>query len=261
MTPWPMTPQYQTPAPRQSAPTPRMPQPTTPNPTPTPTPQEAQPKTFSDSPNWPAIPPARGQPVETDVDPLPESRDAVKPFNDGPTLLPPAIGPQASRTTSYRDRRNSGPNALQLVIDAPARRPLGSGAPFQLTVKNPTGARMQNVQVICEFDDGLTFPGSTSKSVTHKIPRIDPGDARSSSLTLVSETPGKYEGRCRVQVNDQTVIQKTATVEFVARQLDWQWQGPAVRSVGSRAEFNIPLVNVTDADLTDLRVQVDLDAA
>ncbi len=254
-TPWPMAPQQQNPPPRQPAPTPRTPQQNSP------TPQETPPKTFSDSPTWPAIPPTRRQPVETDVDPLPESRDADKSPSDGPTLLPPAIGPQASRPTSYFDRSKAAAGQLQLTVEAPERRPLGSGAPFQLTVKNPTGTRVQNVQVICEFGDGLAFPGSSSKTVTHKIPRIDAGDARTCSLTLTSETPGRHECRFRVNINDQTVVQKTATVEFVSRQLDWQLQGPAVRSVGSRAEFNIPLVNVSETELQDVRVQVDLDAA
>jgi hypothetical protein len=150
---------------------------------------------------------------------------------------------------------------VELVVDVPGRRPVGSGAPLQLTVRNRGNQILRNVSVVCEFPQGLRFPGSDRASVAHKIPRIDPGDVKESLLTLVGEVPGRHACRFTVNVGSQTVLTRTVSVEFVSRQLDWHIDGPEERTLGSRVEFNIPLINISRSDLRELTVRVELDAA
>jgi hypothetical protein len=150
---------------------------------------------------------------------------------------------------------------VELMIDVPDRRPVGSGAPFRLTIKNVSDSTLRNVNVVCEFDEAFTFPGSDRKSVTHKIPKIDPGDFRESLLTLVSDLHGRHQCRFSLHVGSKEIVKKSVDVEFVSRQLDWRLHGPTERTVGSRAEFNIPLINVAPETLTNLNVRVELDGA
>jgi uncharacterized repeat protein (TIGR01451 family) len=90
---------------------------------------------------------------------------------------------------------------------------------------------------------------------------MDAGDVKESLLTLVGKTAGLHQCRFSVMIGSKVALQKTVLVEFVSRQLDWQLHGPTERTVGSRAEFNIPLINVSDRELRDLKIRVDLDAA
>lgn len=237
------------PPPRRPAPTP-----TPINPYP-PTPQRGTPKTFADPvPNTNGNKARQPDPFQTDKLPIPKE----SPQRDGPQLsLPEADAAPAKNTI----RKTAAGESVDLQIEVPKRRPVGSGAPFHLTIKNVGEQTLRNVSVVCEFDEALTFPGSERKSVTHKIPKIEAGDAKESLLTLVSETAGLHECRFTVQIGSQQLLHRSATVEFVSRQLDWQVHGPTERTVGSRAEFNIPLINVTDHDLRDLTVRIDFDAA
>lgn len=196
-----------------------------------------------------SIPPKKSPPPQT---------QPAEPAPEGPQLGVPEEFSSASTTSS---KAASKEESIELVIDVPDRRPVGSGAPFQLTIKNVGDELLRNVSVVCEFDEALSFPGSDLKSVTHKIPKIERGDARDSLLTLVSETPGVHQCRFTVAVGSKTVVEKSTSVEFVSRQLDWQLHGPAERTVGSRAEFNIPLINISPRELQNLTVRVELDAA
>lgn len=239
-------------------------------------PPRTPPKTFAD-PNQQFGPPrqtAPRQPTPQRTDKFPPPRvpsQSVSPKQSPPVQTPPAEplpeGPQLGVPEEFSSASNTASSAtskdqpIELMIDVPDRRPVGSGAPFQLTIKNVGDELLRNVSVVCEFDEALSFPGSDLKSVTHKIPKIEGGDARDSLLTLVSETPGLHQCRFTVAVGSKTVVEKSTSVEFVSRQLDWQLHGPAERTVGSRAEFNIPLINISPRELTNLTVRVELDAA
>lgn len=223
------------------------------------TPPQTTPRTFADpepAPPSTTIPPNRGNGPRKPV--LPDNPPTQSPPVDGPQLSPPDDGTTAAKTSS-KAANNDGP--VELRVDIPDRRPVGSGVPLQLTVRNLSDQVLRNVSLVCEFDPALSFPGSDRKSVTHKIPRIDPGDMKESLLTLVSETAGLHPCRFSVNVGSQTVLKKSVMVEFVSRQLDWQVHGPIERTVGSRAEFNIPLINISRRELRQLTVRVEHDAA
>jgi hypothetical protein len=252
-------------------------------------PPSAGPRMYAKPPTDPDLgAPQRALPKDTELDkfppranpgsPLPPrlpSRSAPAPTevpteSEGPSLVPPEETPHSDLPAPRSDSTVPTPipektfaddAPIELLIESPAQRPAGSGVSFELTIKNTSDQAVRNVSVTCKFDDALTFPGSEKKSVTHKIPKIEPGDLKQSSLTLVCEDAGEYQCVFTVQIGSKVVLEKTAAVQFVSRQLDWRLHGPAVRTVGSRAEFNIPLVNVSPNDLNRVVVRVELDSA
>jgi hypothetical protein len=210
------------------------------------------------SPLPPRLPARQPAPTETPTE------------SEGPSLVPPEEAPhsdlpsprsESAVPTPIPEKTFADDSPIELLVEAPTQRPIGSGVTFDLTIKNTSDQAVRNVSVTCKFDDALTFPGSEKKSVTHKIPKIEPGDLKQSSLTLVSEDAGEYQCVFTVQIGSKVVLEKTVAVQFVSRQLDWRLHGPAIRTVGSRAEFNIPLVNVSPTDLNRVVVRVELDSA
>jgi len=262
-----LTPNIEDPSRYQPTPTPRS-QPT-PRAVPPTAPRRQTPKTFADPEPKPrtvpprsAAPPYRTekQPAPVDITPdviAPPKRRPAPP-TDGPVLAPPEASPTAARQFTPA---SAGDEPLDLQIDVPASRPVGSGAPFQLTIRNVSDETLRNVSVVSEFDDALEYPGSDRHTVTHKIPKIEAGDAKESRLTLLSRTEGSHRCTFTVNVGSRVILVKDAAVDFVSRQIDWQLHGPSERTVGSRAEFNIPLINISRRNLRNLTVRVDLDAA
>lgn len=228
-------------------------------------PRREIPRTFAEpdtdrAPEPVVIPPREENvPQRTEKVPTLELPGDEAPSLDGPQLIP--LDETASSATTKTTADSTADGRLELSVEVPSRRPVGSGAQYQLSIRNVSAQTLRNVSVRCEFDDALSFPELDRKSVTHKIPRIDAGDVKESSLTLVSKTAGVHECRFSVVVGSQVVLRKSVQVEFVSRQLDWQLHGPTERTVGSRAEFNIPLINVSDKELRDLKIRVTLDAA
>lgn len=230
-------------------------------------PQRTTPKTFADpppkadpAPSRNSAPPYRSEkrpaPVEVLPDPIapPERRNA--PPKQGPTLTPPEA---AAPTRPITSAAATG-DEIELTIAAPAQRPVGSGAPLQLTVRNLSDETLRNISIVTDFDGGLEFPGSDQHSVTHKIPKIEAGDEKESRLTLIGRTAGRHRCQVVVKAGTRELVAKEATVDFVARQLEWQLHGPSERTAGSRAEFNIPLINVSPRPLRNVTVRVEHDA-
>jgi hypothetical protein len=227
-------------------------------PPPTAAPQRARPRTFAQPPAA-NTPPNLGTPNRATKPPLPSTPPIKTPAGNGPQLGLPSEEPFSTAGAAPTDLAPE--DAVELTIDAPDRRPVGSGAPLQLTLRNRGEQPLRNVSVVCDFDEALTFPGSELHSVTHKIPRIDSGDVRESLLTLIGESAGLHQCRFSVKIGSQTVAEKSVSVEFVSRQLDWRVDGPDERTIGSRAEFNIPLINISRGELRGLKIRVGLDGA
>ncbi len=231
-------------------------------------PRRAAPRTFADPDRAPepiAIPPREASPSPDDSEP----QRTEKPMTTEPPAesLPAVDGPQlmpldeASSALPASVPEVTEDGRLELRVEVPQQRPVGSGAQFHMTLRNLSGQVLRNVSVLCDFDDALSFPDSERKSVTHKIPRIDAGGMKDSLLTLIGTAAGRHECRFSVLIGSKVALRKTVAVEFITRQLDWQLHGPAERTVGSRAEFNIPLINISDHELRDLKIRVNLDAA
>ncbi len=191
-------------------------------------PRSTPPKTFAEpeTPNNKESSPAPLFKTEKRPAPVDSSPEPITP-SDGPTLgVPEAIAPTTRPITASADREESV--ELDIVVQSP--RPVGSGAPFQLTLRNSGDVTLRNVAIISEFDEALEYPGVSRHAVTHKIPKIEFGDIKESRLTLIGREPGTHTCRFTVNVGSKEILTKDAVVEFIPRQLDWQIHGPRERT-------------------------------
>jgi hypothetical protein len=128
-----------------------------------------------------------------------------------------------------------------------------------LTVTNRGQEPAGEVVIACEFDEPLVFPGSADKRVTQQLGSLGPGESRQVALTLTSRLPGAHCGRFTVTAAGVEAVWKSVCVEYVPRQLQLTVVGPTRRTVGSRAEFNIKLVNVTAQELKGVTATATFD--
>lgn len=163
----------------------------------------------------------------------------------GPLIVPPGTAATAN---------------LELTVDAPARKQVGSGATFRLTVRNAGQRPVEEAAVEARFDEPLAFPGSTEKTVRRLLGPIDVGESREFALTLVGSKPGNWCTAFTVTADGREAVWKSVCVEFVPRRLEVTIVGPPARTVGSRAEFTVKLVNVSNEDLKDVEAAVAFDA-
>lgn len=192
-------------------------------------------------------------PATDDGDQLP----ARRPTSPGGTAIPregnqgPAIVPQGVTI----------PARLELVVNAPPKRQVGSAATFRLTVRNIGDKPADAVVVRCRFPDGLVFPGSRERQVTRRLGRLPSGKSRTFSLTLRGEKTGSL--CCEFEVSSQGAERawKSVCVKFVPRSLEVTVLGPRNRTLGSRAEFTIKLSNTSSQALKNVRTTLRQDAA
>lgn len=189
------------------------------------------------SPPWPAFP----------------STDRSTPGNGGPGRILPRIDPDGITV----------PRNLELTVSAPPRKQVGTQATFRLTVRNTGDQPADEVTVHCAFDAPLEFPGSEEHEVKQKVGRLLPHESKEVALSLACDQAGAHCSRFSVRLDneEQAVAVQTACVEFVPRQLEIELRGPAQRSVGSRAEFNIQVANRSDDLLPNVQVVATFDAA
>lgn len=141
------------------------------------------------------------------------------------------------------------PTRLDLEVRVAPRKQVGSGAVFQLTVRNSGGQPADEVVVESEFDSALYFPGQKTRKVRQSLGTLVAGESKEIALTLASDEVGQHCCRFAVTSNGTEAIWKSVCVEYLTKSLDLQVLGPAQRTVGSRAEFTVKLVNTSTRDL------------
>lgn len=177
---------------------------------------------------------------------LPQSRSAPK-LQSGPMMTPPGTAEPGAA-----DR-------LEMTVDVIPKRQLGSGATFYLIIKNVSDRSVRNVLLECEFDDTLQFPGRREKKIGQRLGTLQPGESKEISLTLFSDALGSHCCRFRASADGEELVWKSVCVEYEKKQLDLSVIGPSARTIGSRAEFIVKLLNVSDVDLNKIQVTVTYD--
>jgi uncharacterized repeat protein (TIGR01451 family) len=198
----------------------------------------------------PDVPPARTVPdADFEEDPF-GKRDSGPTLDSLPTVVPEdvtAVGP------------------LELVVSAPSRRQLGAVATYRITLRNTGDKSQEGLVVHCRFDDSLSFPGSEKREVQQRVARLAPGETKETALSLTSDKSGSHccqfvvtrsEGEGEVELSSKQVC-----VEFVNRNVSIDVIGPAQRTEGSRAEFNITLTSHSLKTIDDVEAVVSYDKA
>jgi uncharacterized repeat protein (TIGR01451 family) len=154
---------------------------------------------------------------------------------------------------------------LELTVAAPSRRAPGGTATYRVTLRN-TGDRPQEGLIVhCRFDDALVFAGSDRREVVQRVDRLPVGESKELALSLTSDEIGAHCCRFVVTRNDGgnevELAFRQVCVEFVTRHVEIEIVGPAQRTEGSRAEFNITLSNNSLKKVNDAQVAVSFDKA
>jgi hypothetical protein len=157
------------------------------------------------------------------------------------------------------------PQLVELSVRAPLRKPLGAPATFQIAIRNAGDRPQEDLIVRCRFDEELVFSGSDKREVVRRLERLEPGAACDMALTLSSVIVGSH---CcwftvaRLEDSDEVeLISKQVCVDYVVRQVDIEIVGPAQRTTGSRAEFNVSLSNSSARSVLDAEIVVSFDKA
>ena len=197
------------------------------------------------------------EPVLAEPD-FPKDRDTTRLRPERSTPILPKI------PTIEPDEVTPG-GGLELSVDAPERKQVGSHATYRVTIRNGSAQPAENVIIRCQFDEPLTFTGSDRREVVQRIDRLLPGEAKDLALSLLSDEVGSHCCRFTAESTDSSGKTDNATksvcVQFVTRQLSIDMVGPARRTEGSRAEFNITLANQSLRTLTDLKAVLSFDHA
>jgi hypothetical protein len=123
---------------------------------------------------------------------------------------------------------------------------------YLLTVHNRSQQPVRDVVLECRLGPELVFPGTRDKLALQKLGDLAPGEAKETALTLVSDRLGRHCCEFTVRAGGIETEWKQVCVNFVEKQLAVSLLGPAERSLRSRAEFNLKIVNTTPRPLDDV---------
>ena len=233
-------------------------------------------------------------PETATVTPTPEPR-TVPETSEPPASVTPEEGPTLNLKTEDSEPRTLPPLAttpatpvlpksnppaarkpakLELLVNVPKRKQVGSPAAYRLLVRNMGTETAEDVDIHCQFDPQLTFDNSEKREVRHRLGRLFPGESKELTLHLVAKSAGVHGCRFSVKsrqagdANDRSADQpgveavwKAVNVEFVSQQVQIEMLGPTLRTVGSRAEFNFKITNRSKKLLPKVRVVLQHDAA
>src|SRR5579863_90383 len=157
------------------------------------------------------------------------------------------------------------PQALEFTVSGPSRKQVGGSATFHLTLTNSGDRPLEKLAVRCAFDDALVFAGSDKREVRQRVGRLSAGESKDLALSLSATSAGSHccwfavtQGDADAEIE---MVSKQVCVDFVTRHVEIEIAGPAQRTEGSRAEFNITLSNSSLKTIADARAIVAFDKA
>lgn len=213
---------------------------------------------FPEVTTGPAVPLTPDSGPLSPIEPPPGRRETARTQPD-PTRIPI---PKIPRIEFDDAVPGSG---LELSVDAPARKQVGSHATYRVTVRNSSEQPVNNVTVQCRFDEPLVFSGTDKRSVVQRLESLQPGESKELTLSLYSARVGSHCCRFGVTTGTESssseAANKSVCVEFVSRQLQIDMVGPTQRTEGSRAEFTFTLTNHSTRTLSEVKAALTYDKA
>lgn len=198
----------------------------------------------------------------------------------------PVADAQTRAQSPLNDGLQSGP---ELSVQVQAREPVevDETVPFRVKLENATDVAARNVLITCRFDAFFEFPGSRESVIRQPLGTLVPGESRTLALSLTARQIGT--GRLEIQVSSSThaaqtverrleiqapaavagdpVVHDTVVVDPVALDtiivdtVALDVVGPRRRTVGSRAEYVVTLINTAGRDLPAVGVAIAYDPA
>ncbi len=161
-----------------------------------------------------------------------------------PGLPTPPAGESAAR------------DGLTLKVHAPQAARLGETVRFEATIANLTGRGLTDVELTCDFDVGLAFPGGMEQSVAQTLGVLASGAVRTVPLSLELVEPGLHQARFTVSAAGLKPVTQTVSVQVLQATVELTLVGPTERRVGQRAEFVLTVLNRESRDLPATQVLI-----
>lgn len=207
--------------------------------------------------------PRRQLPLYSREAPATPRREEAPPTRVGPPLEVPRT--QLGRLPDLLPQITPVPQGLELTVRAPSRAPLGGQATYRLFIRNAGDHAEEDVAVHCQFDEALQFGPAKERELLQQLGRLLPNETRELALTLTSRKKGTHCSRFSLTSGtgqqNKEALWKSVCVDFVDRHLNIDVQGPARRTIGSRAEFNINISNTDTKATGDLELFLTHDNA
>lgn len=185
---------------------------------------------------------------ELEILPAP-GEERIEEEGQGPSLGVP------SREDSRQEREKpirtaEHPPKLFLDVRKPESVAVGADVAFDITIRNEGGEAAERVEVFCTFERGLEFPGKKLKTVKRSIGQVAAGDAQIMTLTLVANKVGRQCVQFTVKLDGKEAVWKSVCTTVTQKAISVSIVGPGRRTVESRAEYNVKIVNVSNRSLT-----------
>jgi len=155
----------------------------------------------------------------------PDANPADEPFRgdglDGPSFVPSVPSDQ------------SPTSGVELNVTSDGSQRAGEAATFRITIRNTGRAPIEDLTVVCEFDEALVFPGREEKQVQQMLGRLESGQQREMPLSLVGQEIGRHCAYFSIRSGERELAWKSACVEFGGQQQSqratapglWSWWG------------------------------------
>jgi hypothetical protein len=175
-----------------------------------------------------------------------------------PDQLPDSTAPKIKTDRPYdgRDDETDRSVPLEELPASPKEGPENRDTPGWKP-RVPDSSKVPDpidVVVECEFDSTLAFPGKDGTRVRRAVGTLAAGETKKVVLSLSSGMVGRHCCRFSVMSGGIEVVWKSVCVEFVERNFDVEILGPTARTVGSRAEFVVKIVNRSKQELKDVNL-------
>jgi len=156
---------------------------------------------------------------------------------------------------------------ISLDKSGPSVGAVGATLTYRIDVTNPGQLPAENVIVVDQLPEGLTFLGSDPQA-TPKVgklqwhfDRLDPGQTQRIEINLRAERTGAFENCADVTADDGLTARDCMTTTVQIASLEVNMAGPSRAEVGQNVTFEITLVNRGDAPATGLVLNNTFDPA
>lgn len=226
-------------------------------------PQLGTPRTYKETvPIYPDLEPSQADPgAEETIRRRLESESLGAP---SPSTVPDGLVLPAEPTTDPARR------PLELVVSDPQRVLLAEAAKFEVVIRNTSSEAVDEVVIVCEFDEGLMFPEMADRALRQRLGTLGAAESRTIDLALTADQLGQQcvtfslsaggrdtaiEERCVEVVDPSTGVSRPdggVKVELV---------GPRSRNAGGRLECVMIVENLTGRDVSGIVAAVNYDLA
>jgi uncharacterized repeat protein (TIGR01451 family) len=210
-----------------------------------------------------SIPQRVPQPEETEKPPAtaPRARAPVTPPPTPPATAPRTRAPQAP--VAPVERPVAAPR-LEMEITGPRKAPMGTQVVLHFKIKNVGNAVATGIMVSDVLPPGLQH--RLSPDLEYAIPRLAPGEARETNLTVLCTTPGVITNRAALTADGDVTAEASVQVEVTGSvpaaggagaprsPLTVTHRGPEHWLVDSTGQFLVTVTNVSGQHLRDVTI-------